>query len=391
MSVQEWEEVIDTNPASSQKTELIIRLKKRAFVHPKESSFMKIIRLLAFTFLILIGTAGSIRAQEDDYSFFEVRKQLKALDGKLKPIKEIPASIQASAYGPGDYEREIEVGGRVRRYEMHIPSGYTKERSWPVVINYHGGGGRGASTRLESGLDSKADRAGFIAVYPDGTGLLRSKFLTWNAGGCCGYAMENNVDDVGFTRALLDDLGKLFHLDSGRVYATGLSNGAFMTYRLACELSDRIAAIAPVAGAMVLNTCRPSRPASVIHFHGTADPCVPYKGGIGDQSVSKTDFPSVSETIQGWLQRLGIPPEPLKKEKRGNVEIATYGAEDGTEIILVTIAGGGHTWPGGKRMLSAKRVGSLDDSVSANDMMWDFFQRHPLKPDRKDPGGKKTH
>jgi polyhydroxybutyrate depolymerase len=343
---------------------------------------MKTLTIFFLAFWISILTLAVAFAQGDDYSLFKTRKELRSLDAKVKPIKEAPTSLELSRYGPGDYERNIDVGGRVRRYEMHIPPGYTKDRPWPVVINYHGGGGRAATARLESGLDSKADSAGFIAVYPDGSGLLGGRLLTWNAGECCGYAMKHSVDDVGFTRALLDDLARLFHIDSRRIYATGLSNGAFMTYRLACELSDRIAAIAPVAGVMVMNTCKPSRPVSVLHFHGTADPAAPYKGGIGDQSISKTNFPSVSENILGWLQRNGINPKPVKKEKEGNSEITEYRGEDGTEIVLVTIAGGGHTWPGGKRMLSAKNVGALDVSFSANDMMWDFFQRHPLKLDK---------
>ena len=120
------------------------------------------------------------------------------------------------------------------------------------------------------GLNEKADQEGFIAVYPNGTGRLEP-MLTWNGGNCCGYAQWNNVDDVGFTRALLDDLAKVVNVDAKRVFATGISNGGIMCYRLASELSDRIAAIAPVSGTMGTLTCNPKRPVSVIHFHGTED------------------------------------------------------------------------------------------------------------------------
>lgn len=339
---------------------------------------------------ISIVTAATAFAQDGDFSLFKIKRELDALDARLKPIKEVPVSPELSPYGPGEYERNIVVGGRTRRYEMHIPVGYTKARPWPVVVSFHGGGGRGATARLESGLDGKADSAGFIVVYPDGSGLLGSRLLTWNAGECCGYALRNSVDDVAFTRALLDDLARIFHVDSRRVYATGLSNGAFMAYRLACELSDRIAAIAPIAGVMVTSTCGPSRPVSLIHFHGTADPAAPYNGGVGDRSISKTNFASVIDTIQGWARRDGINAEPVRRERKGNAEITEYRGEDGTEVVLVTVVGGGHTWPGGKRMLAFKWVGALDTSISANDMMWDFFQRHPLKPDGPKNFGMKT-
>jgi polyhydroxybutyrate depolymerase len=139
-----------------------------------------------------------------------------------------------------------------------------------------------------TGLNEKADEAGFLAVYPNGTGEKRS--LTWNGGNCCGYAVENQVDDVGFVRALLDDLEKVVTVDPSRVYATGISNGAIMAYRLASELSDRIAAVAPVAGPMGTATCSPRRPVSVMHFHGTDDQFAPCRraGGRGASSRPKS-------------------------------------------------------------------------------------------------------
>ena len=156
----------------------------------------------------------------------------------------------AAPLAPGDHTRTLEHDGRTRSYLVHVPPKYDPKRPTPVVLAFHGGG----QQRLEQmvrfcGLNEKADKEGFIAVYPNGTGRLE-QMLTWNGGNCCGYAMWNNVDDVGFTRALLDDLAKVANVDAKRVFATGISNGGIMCYRLASELSDRIAAIAPVSGTM---------------------------------------------------------------------------------------------------------------------------------------------
>src|SRR5581483_1221143 len=138
----------------------------------------------------------------------------------------------------------------------------------PVVLAFHGGGSNAMQMADFCGLNAKADGAGFIVAYPEGSGRL-ARDHTWNGGNCCGYAMEQKVDDVGFVRVLLDDLAWRARIDTKRVYATGMSNGAVMAYRLASELADRIAAIAPVAGPMGTATCKPSRPVSVMHFHGT--------------------------------------------------------------------------------------------------------------------------
>ncbi len=149
--------------------------------------------------------------------------------------------------GPGDHTRSLQVGGRERSYLVHIPAKYGGKQPSPVVLISHGAGTNAPMMVRFCGLNKKADEAGFVAVYPNGTGTA-GLFLTWNAGNCCGYAMQNKVDDVAFTRALLDDLAEVANVDPKRVYATGMSNGAIMCYRLALQLSDRIAAIAPVAG-----------------------------------------------------------------------------------------------------------------------------------------------
>src|SRR5208282_2572641 len=177
---------------------------------------------------------------------------------------------------PGDHVLALTVGQQGRTYLLHLPPVYDGKRLLPLVIVLHGGGGNAPGAVRMTGFSEKADKGGFVVVYPNGSGRLKTRLLTWNSGNCCGYALDNNVDDVGFIRALIDELVKTRSIDPKRVYATGMSNGGMMTYRLGCELSDKIAAIAPVAGALSVENCQPTNPVSVIIFHGTADEHVLY-------------------------------------------------------------------------------------------------------------------
>ena len=155
--------------------------------------------------------------------------------------------------GAGEHTRTITVGNLQRRYRVHVPKIYDAGHPTPVIVVFHGGGGNPQSMVRLSGLNAKSDEAGFIVVYPFGSGLdLADSLLTFNGGECCGYAMQRKIDDVGFTRALLDDLATVANVDADRVFATGLSNGGIMAHYLASELSDRIAAIAPVGGPLMM-------------------------------------------------------------------------------------------------------------------------------------------
>jgi len=295
------------------------------------------------------------------------------------------AKESAFVYGPGEYQWNIMHDGLTRSYYIHVPAGYSRQNPAPVVINMHGGAGNAKSQRLISQTDKASDKYGFIVVYPEGTNsgrkLVNPSGYTWNAGTCCGWAMKNGIDDVGFIGAVLDDLEKRFNIDKKRIFATGMSNGAMMSYRLACELSSRIVAIAPVAGPMGMTECSPSRPVSVIHFHGTDDEFAPYKGGRGPKSFSKTDFASVDETISFWLEKNGLKGTKPKTTNAGDAIGYSYGpSENGAEVELWVINGGGHTWPGGKFwILGESFSGKITQDISANDLMWAFFQRHRLQ------------
>jgi polyhydroxybutyrate depolymerase len=284
---------------------------------------------------------------------------------------------------PGEHHRMLKVDKRPRHYLLHVPASYDGKKAVPVVLALHGGASNARQMVGFCGLNDKADQVGFLVVYPSGTGRTE-RLLTWNAGNCCGYAQEENIDDVAFVRAVLDDLATTAKIDTQRVYAGGISNGGMMAYRLASELSERIAAIAPVGGPMGTASCRPRRPVSVIHFHGTTDQFAPFAGGTGKKSMSKIKFYSVEHSIQAWVKANGCREEPVsvrlptKVEDGTRVVRKTYGGgKDASEVVLVTIEGGGHTWPGREPRL--KFLGTSTANISANEAMWDFFKKHPLK------------
>ncbi len=281
---------------------------------------------------------------------------------------------------PGDYEQSMIAGGRTRNYLLHIPPVYDGEQAMPLVIILHGGGGNAKSMIEITGMNEKSDEAGFIAVYPNGTGgISDEKILTWNCGFCCGYAANNNIDDVGFIRSLIDNLEGQLNIDTARIFVTGISNGGMMTYRLGCELADKIAAIAPVAGSMGDWAVVSENPVSVIIFHGTADQHVLYEGGVPLKSFdagNRVDKP-VSYAVDFWVNFNNCSTTPAK-ETSGNIIKDVYsGGRNGSEVVLYTIIGGKHAWPGGRAAWLGGDVATRE--ISATDLMWEFFAAHPKR------------
>ncbi len=269
--------------------------------------------------------------------------------------------------GAGDRSGTLEIGGRTRTYFVHVPSGYEGHKSLPLVFVLHGATQSPEGAERMSGMSSKADRENFLAVYPSGTGRF-SRIPTWNSGTCCSYAMENHVDDVAFLRALIKKLEQDYTVDPKRIYFTGISNGAMMSYRMACEMSDEIAAVAPVEGAQDTD-CRPSNPVSIIVFHGTADRLVPFNGGSTPyQMGSKRSDTPVADTIAFWVKRDGCSPTPKHEETSVLHTDAYTGCTGGSGVTLFAIQGGRHTWPG-------TRISGND--VPATDLIWKFFDQHP--------------
>jgi polyhydroxybutyrate depolymerase len=280
---------------------------------------------------------------------------------------------------PGDHTRTLQVDSQTRSYLVHVPPKYDSANPTPVVLIFHGAGMNASMMQRFSGMNGKADEAGFIAVYPNGTGA--GPFLTFNSGGVEWELVKKQPNDVTFVSQLLDDLTTVVNVDPKRIYATGMSNGGMMCYRLAAEMSDRIAAIAPVAGTMAVTEAKPKRPVPVLHFHGTEDRLVPYGGP--DQRVPKfLTFKSVEDSVATWVKLNGCREEPVVEELPDTAEDGmkvtrkTYRGDNGAEVVLVTVTGGGHTWPG--RGAPFAPIGRSTRDISANDMIWEFFSRHRL-------------
>jgi polyhydroxybutyrate depolymerase len=273
--------------------------------------------------------------------------------------------MHALAYN--DHDGTIVVDGRTRNYFVHTPAGYTGKTPLPLVFVLHGATESAENVERLSRMSLKADAENFLVVYPTGSGRLKN-IPTWNSGACCGYAMENKIDDVGFMRALLEKVENDYSVDPKRVYATGISNGGMMSYRLACELSDKFAAISPVEGAQDL-ACHPTSPVSVIVFHGTADHLVPFDGGSTPyQMGSIRSDASVADTVAFWVNFNACAPTP-KHVATDEVHTDIYsGCRAGSAVALYAIQGGHHMWPG---------TSLSNNDIPATDLMWTFFKDHP--------------
>jgi polyhydroxybutyrate depolymerase len=297
----------------------------------------------------------------------------------------------ARALDAGDHDVRLRVGALERHYVVHVPRSLKPRPA--VVLHFHGGAAHAREQQKYSRMDLVAAREGFLVVYPDGTGPLRDRFLTWNGGSCCGSAAAYQVDDVAFVRALLDDLKARIAYDPARVYATGLSNGAMMSYRLAAELSDRIAAIAPVAGSMVLQRFAPPRPVPVMHIHSVDDGRALYNGGLAapfplQLGDTRTLHPPVEERLAAWAKANACEAGPVSGEQRewknpaGETHRATLLSWTGckAQTLLWRLSGAGHVWPGGILDYLPVLLGPGTRVIDANEEIWRFFSRHRLAP-----------
>ena len=268
----------------------------------------------------------------------------------------------------------IQSSGQERRYLLYIPESYDPAKPTPLVISMHGFIEWPDHQRQISHWNELADEAGFIVVYPMGTGFP----LRWGTlarAGDQGQAQR----DVQFISDLIDKLAGEYNIDKDRIYANGLSNGGGMSFLLACQMADRIAAIGGVAGAYSTSwsECSPSRPVPVIAFHGDADPVVPYEGGI--RTSRDYDFPAISDWIAAWAKNNACNLTSEEGPTSGEVSSIRYtGCAENANVELFTIHGGGHSWPGGDN-LPKFIVGETTQDIDATRVMWDFFQEHPLQ------------
>jgi len=268
-------------------------------------------------------------------------------------------------------EATLTVEGRTAY--INLPANLENNQRYPLVIGYHGGGGNAEGYIRHSGLFSKAEEAGFIAVCPEGSLVTRfGNHRVWNSGPEYAKATRN-VDDVAFTKALIAAVSAQYPVDPRRIYATGFSNGGQMVYRLALEMSDRIAAIAPMSGARLATGERPRRRVPVLHFHGTADTLYPLQGGLGAQSRGHRLHVPVRDAIAEWVHIDGDQVAPHVSRYDGWQVEAHEGP---TPVDLVLVDGMGHQIAGGKDdRLPHQALRSTPDSVK---LAFEFFLAHPM-------------
>ena len=273
-----------------------------------------------------------------------------------------------------DVEHEIEVGGEDRSYIVHLPPAAALKKPAPVVVVLHGGGGRARQVARVTRFSELADREGFIAVYPNGSGR-GPLLLTWNARYCCGHALRAGHDDVAFLAAMLDRLAADYRIDPRRIYLTGASNGGMMAFQAAAALSDRIAAIAPVIAGMFGDEEPPKGPVSVLMINGLADTSIPIEGGWTANRMTRRAWDApigpAGATLAYWARAGGCAAAP-EVTRDGDVETWQHGGcAAGISVVMKALHGGGHAWPGG-----VGRWGGEAAGFDATREIWKFFAAH---------------
>lgn len=266
----------------------------------------------------------------------------------------------------------IVSSGLPREYLLYVPASYDRTRPTPLVITMHGGAMWPAAQLALDRWNRVADAHGFIVAYPSGRGGQGPR--AWRAGGGPGQ-----VRDVRFIAELIDTLGAGYNIDPARIYANGLSNGGGMAFVLSCTLSDRIAAVGVVAPAIFLpwSSCGDRRPVPMIAFHGTADRATPYHGGTS--WVAPNTFPDIPRWVAHWARTNRCTAHPADAVVAADVTRRSYTpCADSAAVVLYTIEGGGHTWPGGTPV-AEWFVGTTSNGVDATAEMWAFFREHPLR------------
>jgi polyhydroxybutyrate depolymerase len=282
-----------------------------------------------------------------------------------------PVAAASPAHGcrtapqpPGTSQlHELASGGLLRTYQLHLPQDYQRKRDWPLIVAYHGRGNTGEGTELFS----KLSELPAIVAYPNGViGTGDGDRQAWQG---APYAAPG-VDDVAFTRDLLDELSSTLCVDEHRVYATGKSNGAGFVGILGCVLADRFAAIAPIAGAFYPNgiDCHPARPMPVIDFHGTADATIPYQGD------PDRGLPAIPDWVTAWAARDRCHIRLHDRTIGSDVTVSRWvGCAHGVAVTHVAVTDGGHTWPGAD---SYSGGGYTTQTIEAHEVLWQFVRRY---------------
>lgn len=290
----------------------------------------------------------------------------------------------------GSHTFTIVVNGLERTYIVHVPAAYKPQTPAPLVIMLHGGGGTAMAAARETGWAMKAEKEGFLAVFPNAMArdpAQPSNFVKnpqlWNDGSDRFYPGQKAPDDVRFIAAMVEDISARFAVDRQRIFVTGFSNGGSMSFLVGAELSDRIAAIAPVAGALWFDPPMLKYPVSMCYITGTADPLNLIDGGVPKLATGASDRirakpkPPVRNSILKWAKALGCSSATASTSRINGVHTETYSAcPDSAEVVYIAVEGLGHTWAGGRSLLPESMVGKTSDKIQANDVIWGFFQRH---------------
>jgi polyhydroxybutyrate depolymerase len=275
-----------------------------------------------------------------------------------------------NAKNTGEFYKTIKINNRERSYLIHIPDSVRKNKPAPLVIVIHGAQANAQKAEQITGMSVKSENEGFIVAYPNGTGIKNYKGTkTWNAGNCCGPAYIMQINDVGFISELINEIQKNYNIDKKRIYILGISNGGMLAYILTCKLSDKIASIADITGAMNITDCSPTQPVSVLIVHGTADPVIRYEGGKplnNPDWIRRLDNPT-SYALSFWSRYNQCSQTPTRNQY-GDIIKETYtNCSNETEVTLYTIVGGGHYYP------------ETINNRSSADIVWEFFKSHPKK------------
>ncbi|TGL21745.1 poly(3-hydroxybutyrate) depolymerase [Leptospira yanagawae] len=302
-----------------------------------------------------------------------------------KKMKELPAPKSSTDLAspitlPGDYVFSLNHKDQIRYYKIHVPKSYSGDKLVPLLFVFHGGGG---DMEIQSNEEyyhqiTKSEELGHIVIFPNGYSVYQSgKIATWNAGNCCGEAKKINSDDIGFVKAILVHVKQTLKVDSKKIFSTGMSNGAMMSYQLACSMTDEFLAITAVAGTDNTIDCRPTKPISIFHIHAKNDDKVLFYGGAGSSFTDRTlitDFVSVPKTISKWVEFNGCNPKPNIVLNTEEVKCEEYSeCKGGVKVKLCVTEDGGHSWPGGKKPSILLGGGPPSKAIIANDVMWDFF------------------
>lgn len=318
-----------------------------------------------------------------------LRRIIIFFSAALLPVVGSAGEMQAETakIGPGKYAMSIQAAGHKWNYFLHAPSRYDPRQAMPLVLILHGAGGQGKMYLEKAGWAAKAEEGGFLAAAPDGLPAKPGQPIhffhnprLWNSGQLRDPLPRSKIDDRKFFNTLIAELRRLLNIDPDRIYVTGHSNGAGMTFRLGAELSEHLAAIAPVSGLCWLKEPKPARPLPTLYMIGTADPLIPLQGGDSYLPWGRRSTRPVGETLAVWARALGCSPDPQTIEEAEGVKIQEYGpGNDGVKMKAYFLEGHGHGWPGGSQNLPEQLTGPNTATIKATDVIWEFFKNQARK------------